>query len=234
MRLVCPTCGTAVAAEDMNLERAMARCRKCNEVFGFAGQVAGSREPYLGRALPRAEVPLPKRFRIEDGSPFRIIHRWFGPKAFLFVFFTVFWDGVVAVFVAGIIKGAIPLPVLAFISLHLAVGVGVAYYTLALFINRTAVEVDGDRLRVTHGPLPWPGNRDLGTGELQQLWSRERISRSKNGTSVTYEVHAALKSGSVVQLLTGLDAPEQALFVEQQLESRLGIRDAPVEGELAR
>ena len=234
MRLVCPTCGSAIAAEDMNLERAMARCRKCNEVFGFAAQVAGARDPYLGRALPRAEVPLPKHFKIEDGPPLRIVRRWFGRKALFLLFFSVFWNGIVGVFVAMIIAGAIPKPVLAFISLHLVAGVFIGYYTLCLFVNRTAVEVDGDRLRVIHGPLPWPGNRDLGTGELQQVWSREHISRSKNGTTVTYEVHAALRSGSVVQLLSGLDAPEQALFVEQQLESRLGIRDAPVEGELAR
>ena len=234
MRITCPSCNAAVAAGDVNLERAMARCRQCNEVFGFAGKIEGTRDPYLGRGLPRPEIPLPKCFRIEDGVPFRIVRRWFGPLAFFLLFFSAVWNGVVGAFVVGIVEGHIPKPVLAFLSLHLAAGVAVAYFTLCLFLNRTRVEIDGDRLRVRHGPLPWPGNRDLGTSELKQLWSRERVTRGKNGTSVTYEVHAALSSGGVVRLLSGLDSPEQALYVEQQLESRLGIRDQPVEGELAR
>ena len=235
MRLTCPSCGAAIAAEDMNLERAMARCRKCSELFGFADQVDCARQSYLGgRAMPRPEIGMPRRFSVEEGPPLRIVRRWLSGKAFFLVAFSLIWNGVLAVFIAGIVAGNVPLHVLAFLSLHLAAGIFIGYYTLCLFVNRTRVEVDGERLRVSHGPLPWPGNRDLGVAELSQLWSRERVSRSKNGTTVTYEVHAALKSGSVVQLLSGLDAPEQALFVEQQLESRLGIRDQPVAGELAR
>jgi hypothetical protein len=39
------------------------------------------------------------------------------------------------------------------------------------------------------------------------------------------------KKGESVQLLKALDKPEQALFLEQAIEERLGIADAPVPGE---
>lgn len=236
MKLVCKACGAAIQAGDVNLERAMARCRACDEVFGFADQLPDARDPRLGgRALPRAEVALPKGFTLDEAAgQLRLVRRWFSGKAFFFLFFSVFWNGVVGVFVGAIIAGAIPLPVLAFLSLHLAVGVGMAYFTLCSFLNRTAVLLEGDRLKVVHAPLPWPGARNLAAADLDQLYCREQVTRGKNGTTVTYEVHAALRGGGTVRLLSGLESPEQALFVEQQLEARLGIRDRPVEGELAR
>jgi hypothetical protein len=236
VKLSCPNCKVDIPAADANLERAMARCRQCNEVFGFGELLPNTRGPaFAGRALPRAEVSLPKGYVLsEDAGRFQLTHRWFSPKAFFFVFFSLFWNGIVSVFVTAIVSGQLPLPVLAFLSLHIAVGLGMAYFTLCMFVNRTVVEIDGDRLRVQHRPLPWPGARDLPVADLAQLFCREKVTHGKNGTSVTYELHASLRSGGVIKLLSGLDVPEQALFVEQQLEGRLGIRDEPVEGELAR
>lgn len=236
MKLVCPNCKADIPAADANLERAMARCRQCNEVFGFGDVLSHTRSPALaGRALPRSDVPLPKGYAVDDSSGrFRLTRRWFSPKAFFFLFFSLFWNGILSVFLVAIATGQVPLPVLAFLSLHLAVGVGMAYFTLCSFVNHTVVEVDGERLLVRHRPLPWPGAPTVPIADLQQLFSREKVSHGKNGTSVTYELHASLRSGGVLRLLSGLDTPEQALFVEQQLENRLGIRDEPVAGELAR
>src|SRR4051812_1002116 len=126
MKLVCPSCKADIPAADASLERALARCRRCNEVFGFADLVGNTRPTaHSGRALPRSEVPLPRGYTVDELSGrFRLTQRWFSPKAFFFLFFTLFWNAIVGVFLAGIIAGKIPLPVLAFISLHLIAGVG--------------------------------------------------------------------------------------------------------------
>ena len=46
------------------------------------------------------------------------------------------------------------------------------------------------------------------------------------------EVHALLGSGVRRKLLTGLEELDQALFVEQEIEAALGIRDRPMAGEV--
>ena len=52
MRLFCPLCGSLIPAEDMNLDKALAKCRKCDNLFGFAerqrrraGRRGGTRLP---------------------------------------------------------------------------------------------------------------------------------------------------------------------------------------------
>jgi hypothetical protein len=88
------------------------------------------------------------------------------------------------------------------------------------------------QLSVTHGPLPWPGNLTLPRASLQQLFCEEQVRNGKNGVSYSYNVVAVLQDKSRVKLVTGLDAPEQALFIEQKLERQLGIADRSVAGEM--
>ena len=53
-------------------------------------------------------------------------------------------------------------PLIAFLLpiAHVAVGVGLTYYTLTRLMNRTRIEVSRDELTIRHGPLPWRGNMD--------------------------------------------------------------------------
>ena len=52
---------------------------------------------------------------------------------------------------------------------HVAVGVGLTYYTVAGFVNSTVLRVSEGQLAVRQGPFPWPGNRTLHTSDLDQL-----------------------------------------------------------------
>jgi hypothetical protein len=40
-----------------------------------------------------------------------------------------------------------------------------------------------------------------------------------------------VRDGTDVKLIGGLEKPEQAVYIEQQIESFLGIVDHPVQGE---
>jgi hypothetical protein len=202
--------------------------------------------PAVGRR--RAEVPLPKGLSVQREEPagigfgeaagrgkLVILRRWFSPKYVFLLFFCVVWDGFLLfwysiVFSQGgegpaVIMGLFPL-------LHVAVGVGLTYSTLAGFLNTTTLTVEDDLLRVRHRPVPWIGNRDLRVADLKQLYVREHVSRSRNGTSTTYRVHAVLDGGNDLKLLSGLEDASQALYVEQQIERHLGIVDEAVGGEM--
>ena len=56
--------------------------------------------------------------------------------------------------------------------------------------------------------------------------SVSRLARdieTKNGTSITYEVHAAMRGGKKEKFLSGLADTEQALFIEQELEPTVNL-----------
>lgn len=116
--------------------------------------------------------------------------------------------------------------------LHVAAGVGLTYFTICGFVNSTRVMANYESLRVRHGPLPWFGNRDVPRLDIDQLFTKEKVVQGKNGPSRSYELHARLRSGRDVKLVTGLSEAEQARFMEQELERFLGIRDEAVSGEL--
>ena len=58
------------------------------------------------------------------------------------------------------------------------------------------------------------------------------MSNTRNGASYSYALSAILAGGKRVKLVSGLDQPEDALFLEQKIEGYLGITDRPVAGEM--
>ena len=165
----------------------------------------------------------------------RITRRWFSCVFIFLAFFCVFWDGFLVFWYSIAFGAGAPLIAKLFPILHLALGIGLTYFTLAGFVNRTTIEVASDELTIQHGPLPWFGNHRLPVDQLEQLYSRQVVNQGKNGRiSYSYKVNAVTREGKKITLLSGLTESDQALFVEQQLEQHLGIKDRPVPGELPR
>lgn len=229
MHLTCPSCGREIRSDDINIQMAMAKCAACHAVFGFADKIEGA-----GTATgPKPQVELPKRFSVQmDPDGLVITRRWFSPVVFFLLFFCVFWDGFLLVwyFMAFTQNG--PLMMKLFPLLHVAVGLGLTYATLTAFVNKTTIRVNYTEIAVRHGPLPWPGNKSLPRSEVEQLFCQEKMSRGESGYSSNYEVGTIGMGGKRDKIVTGLTSPEQALFIEQQIEGYLGIRDRPVAGEM--
>lgn len=175
------------------------------------------------------EVGLPDKIEIHQrGMGIEIARRWFGPRFYPLIPFTVAWNyGAYAFFTDGqVMSGP---------DLWVAFGIGVAflYGTIAAIFNKTLVTVDRDRLAVRHSPVPWPGNREISASDLKQLYTKEKIQKiGDGGIAVTYEIRALTHRGKSVQLLRGLDESEQARFIEQEIEKHLGIEDTRVWDEV--
>lgn len=225
----CRVCDALLKAENIDFGRRMASCGYCKAVMRFEvdGETAGPRE--------RPEMALPERFTVEDlGAEFRITWRWFTYKALFLVFFCVIWCGFLVFWYGmGVAIGA-PIIMFIFPLLHVAVGVGLSYYCLCMFMNTTRVTVARGRLSIMHGPLPWPGGGTYDADDLQQFYCEHKEHHGKNGTTHAYSVKAKSQGGRRITLIKGLDEPNKALFIEQQLERHLGIEDGVVAGELPR
>lgn len=249
MQIHCPKCGQSVPAEDVNLDRMLAKCPACNEVFSFGGDGASERLPTAPRRaeknVPRPaditvvdtrrnEVVAPAAYRApaETGDPDALVlrRRWFAwPSVFLIVFavgwdsFLIFWYGAV------LTQDGAPWIAIVFPLVHVAVGVGVTYAAVAQVLNVTEIRADRQTVRVTQGPIPYRGNFTLPTERLRQLFVRP-ANGSKSPSS--WEIMADTTDDTVVKVLGSLPTRDHALFIEHAVEQHLGVEDDPSRDEL--
>lgn len=231
MKLICAACNFDIPADDINIHLGIAKCRQCASVFNFLDRLDAVSAESARRQ--RAAVPVPPRYQVESwGKELTIRKRWYKPFLFLMAFFCVVWNGfLVAWYTIALGTGA-PWIVKLFPLIHVAVGVGLTYATVCGFVNNTVIRVAGMTLSVRHGPLPWFGNRTLGTSELKQLYCTRTLRRNRRSVSERYALNAVLAQGQKVELLGHDLDEEQALFLEQRIEDHLGIRDERVPGQI--
>ncbi|HEX6746653.1 MAG TPA: hypothetical protein VF092_05105 [Longimicrobium sp.] len=230
MKIVCPSCHVPVAAEDVELSTGLAKCRTCNNVFRFSDL------PGLApsAARPRPPIEKPRSVIATDANgELTLQYRWFSWKYAFLAVFCIIWDGFLAFWYTIAFNMGNPLLIL-FPILHVLVGIFITYATIAGFVNTTSVRIDGTRLRVHHHPLPWGRPVDLGIVEVKQLFCEQKVSQTRNGVSVTYNLNALMHDGTRKKILSNLDTPELPLYLEQHAEAWLRMRDEPVIGELAR
>lgn len=233
MEIRCKRCGAPIPKRNIDRELALATCEHCGTVFGLRLPTP-EEEREAPRVPERPPVPMPERFEIaETGSALRITYQWFNWTYVMLMVFAVFWNGFMVVWnVMGAVAtfGIMNL----FGLLHTAVGIGMAYYALVGLINSTTIWVTPGVLKISHHPLPWFGAKEVRASAIRQLYAKEVIRSTKNGTSRNYQVHAVLEGEGQEKLLQGLAEAEQALYIEQEIERYLGIEDRPMATELPR
>lgn len=233
--LKCPSCASPLSAENFDREHGFIKCGYCHALMTLpkAGSESGGGSEAAFR--PRGEVPLPQGMRIEQTAHgMAILRRWFTPAILFLVFFCIAWDGFLVFWYSVAFSMNGPWIMKVFPIAHVAIGVGLTYFTIASLFNTTRIEVGRGELTIAHGPVPWKGGKRIPSSDIDQLYCKEKISRGKHGYSYTYSVWAAMKDGSSAKVIANNMETDQALFIEQQLERTLGIRDRAVPGELAR
>jgi hypothetical protein len=171
-KITCPDCGVVIPAEDINIERAIAKCRACNAVVDVEQALRGyGKKSAFGK---RPRVPQPPAIKFEDlGNGMRLTRRWLNWSVVFLTFFCIAWDGFLVFWYSMALQPGAPWIMAVFPVCHLAIGVGLTYTTLTIYLNRTVLEVDEGRLTVRNGPLPWPGNRALEVSDLEQLYCQQ-------------------------------------------------------------
>jgi len=134
VKLNCKTCGKPILADDINIKLAIAKGGACHAVFGFADQLGSHSAP----ASRRAEVPLPGGMKIDRWGPeLTITRRWFSAVLLFLVFFCIAWDSFLVFWYTMAFRADAPWIMKVFPIVHVAVGVGLTYYTIAGFVNST-------------------------------------------------------------------------------------------------
>ena len=179
------------------------------------------------------DIGLPEKMSFTNhGTYIEFVRKWFGSKFVFLTGFVFIWNGFLYAFYGEIAGDNAELFVYLFPLIHVGVGLGLTYYVIAGWLNRTYVFADKQRIEVRHRPIPWIGARKIEALDLKQLYVKEKVSRSNNSSSHSYEVRAVTNSGKNIKILGGLEDQEQALFIEQEIEKHLKIKNAPVRGEV--
>lgn len=181
----------------------------------------------------RPEVPQPECITYEqDGKVLKIQRRWFSLRYVPLAFFCIVWD-VFLVFWYAMELGAEGLPwlVTLFPIVYIIIGLALTYFTVAVFINQTNLEVTAAEFKISHGPLPWFGQLILPTREITQFYTKHVPG---NRTTFAYDLHVVTRDGKSRKVLRYLETPDIPLFIEQHIEKWLKIKDVPVAGEIER
>lgn len=224
MQIKCKRCGSPIPAENVNLNTSLAKCGECDSVFDFSPQVE-KQEP-----ARRSFSQPPKGIGVKTGMDGLVLERrWMNASAWFLVIFCLFWDGFMVVWFSISIAQK-QYEMAAFGSIHAAVGLGLTYTMLCTFINKTLITISARSLSIKHGPLPWFGNKQIAPHEIDQVFVQQSITRNKNGRTIRYHVRYLDTKGKEAKLLGGLSDASHALFLEQEIESTLGIKDRAVPG----
>lgn len=166
----------------------------------------------------------------ERGERREMTWRWFQPLFLFMVLWLMVWDSVCI----GMVLSLGPF---AFLIPHVWLGVGITYWVICGFLNRTRVEASPQGLRVYCTPLPWwtPTLRGRWP-RLDHTLRREDIRQfyvvSVPGKQTTFKLEVLLADGARRTLLSGLSSSAIPLYLEQELERFYKIANEPVSGEL--
>ncbi|MEM6799415.1 MAG: hypothetical protein AAF589_07865 [Planctomycetota bacterium] len=183
-------------------------------------------------------IPIPASLDIsDDGASLTIKRRWFTPAILFLVFFCIAWDSFLVFWYSMAFGDDAPWLMIVFPIAHVAVGIGLTYFTVASLFNTTTIRVQRHELTVSHGPIPWIGNHRVSTSRIRQLYCKEKRNLHNNDSSpghvvTTYEVYLVFEDRKNLKLASSLSAIEEALAIEQAVEQYLDLPDEPVAGEV--
>jgi hypothetical protein len=240
--LECPSCG---GRTEFSADAEILICEYCgnkhtfrlpNPTTGYtpAATLGENNVPASASSIPRQGIqsfrPRPKEVTLhKQGDRLELSWRWFSWKFLPLAFFCLAWDGFLCFWYSMAFSTGAPWIMIVFPIAHLAVGLGLTYYTLAGFFNHSHLVVDRDTFIVSHGPLPWVGNLHMPVDRIEQLYCKEKPGKEN---STTYQMSVVLKDGRKKDLLSNLDSPEIGFYIEHQIENWLNIPDQPVRGEI--
>lgn len=182
----------------------------------------------------RPELPVPEGVRVDrQGDRVAVSWRWFRPAEHLtLLVFCIAWDAFLVFWYMTATSMGSDWIAIVFPIAHVAVGLGLTYTVLTGFCNRTTIHAGPSRLEVTHGPLPWLGNRRLARSDVRQVYATKDLVQGKHRTREVFHLCALMDGGSEVRLLKDVGSHARAQYFEHVIERALGIRDRPVVGEV--
>ncbi|WP_437672883.1 hypothetical protein [Sorangium sp. So ce131] len=233
LTVACVKCSRAVSVKELDEDSGFAVCRRCGAMFEIPSADLDEAREDLPGLESYGRISMPPSYHVSSTSleptVYRESHRrnfemiWpledIGAHRSMNIFLsTLMWLGT---YVMTTIPKKEELGIrITFFSMLAIPALITTYLLLISFINRTHLSITNGVLRVRHAPLPWAGNITLPVDDIQQLY----CSRTKLGRQRTfYELVARLKSGNTCPVVSRLEHPATAMFLQQRVQEALGL-----------
>lgn len=232
--LECSSCHHLIGAGAIDLDRGVATCSNCGTQVDVDAALRD--DPFR-----RAEEVMPdgvEVLRLE--KMLDIVVDWYhsAPKKFIgsIVFGSLFWNVLLIPLVLYFVfLGNILFAI--FFSGHIIAGIALMSYLAAVFVNKSHIEADSEGIVIRHGPMPSPWHKSLKIPkeDIKQLFvAKHQQQFGKTKAKVpSYTLHLLTRQGKIVDLVSGM-SKETQIYLEQEIETYLKIKDRPVRGEVAR
>lgn len=238
--LECKHCHAPLPKDDLAMNNDVIVCEFCSTVHYMNPQDVSY--PEKSKRREKNKRSKPDKFtlnRMPDGL--EITYRWLGKQHKGLLFFAILWNAFIVfftaiMFFAGFDDSDIdsPVAVLCFMIPFYAVGIGMAWYVLAGYLNRTNIRIRGNGIETNHAPIPMFGaaNKRIDRKHIAQIYCIRRVAYTSNDVPVyVYDVHYVKDGGDDYDLVKGVDSLNKAIFIEQQIEHLYRIEDAGVDDE---
>jgi len=103
----------------------------------------------------------------------------------------------------------------------LAIGIGLTYYVIASFVNKTDITITPSSIAKVTGPFPWFGNKRVEVADITDIMVRERSGNNDNIYYVVIYVDRALKERSFTSQIS---KKEQAEFIVSKVREITGLK----------
>ena len=235
LNLVCDNCGADITGENININSSLAKCGECNTVFSIKDD-----HFFTHDRKGRPEMIMPEGtdvLELSDSLDIRLDWLKSHPRGALgfLTFFAIVWNGVLAIIGGGLLVAG-ELTSIAFMSVHLLVGLGLIYYLATVYLNYTDIIVNESFIEIDHRPIrnPFVKRKKIPSEEIDQLYVNKYVSSTTNGNpNYAYGLFAILKTnGKKVSLIKGMNRETQ-LYLEQEIERYLKIKDRPVSDSIS-
>jgi hypothetical protein len=240
----CPKCQRPIPTEDLNVSTDVALCRACEAVHKLSALLEAGE---MTTAVDITRPPQGAWFRrqgltVVAGATTRSL----GAAAGL-LFFCVFWNGIVSIFVGlasvstlkllgwtlpewignpkmngSEMNWGITLGLWLFLTPFIAIGLGVAGGVLMSLVGRTEVTLQGGDSSVFTGIGPLGRRRRFDSRQVRSCRIEENWQNSKGGTRQTREAVLQLQDGKRVKFGSGL-TEERLHFVAGALRRELKV-----------
>lgn len=223
MEIQCKYCGSTIPWYNIDTRGQIAKCKKCNSLTILIDA------PSSSSGKSRSEIRMPAGIKVRRDVS--------GLNMQISRFSRLISDKLTAVLVGGFLILMLHDVVTSvsnsyglFAILLLFVGIYYAYPVLTGYFNRTYITVSPHSLEIRHGPIPARGDIRINSAEIKQVYS----ARWEIRDGYMYDLYAATSSGRIIELLRDFENKEQILYIEQEIERYLGIKDESMEWEIPR
>lgn len=220
MELRCENCGEPIPENHYNLETRIADCPNCDAIFAFDLKLVEAEAGQHGLLVPKNVMFTSTAMGIS------ISFAWLNWRSPLFMAagLLVMGTPIMLLNVVGG-EGESVNPLIMLISVPVVLfGIWLIYYSLALFMNKTHIQLDHHNLRVRHGPIPLRKSTSVTLNDIDVIEERAVKYGNAYSTSTAYDVVALMQDGTENRLLDGLNDESQVNFIIQQLKSYVVVQ----------